>query len=191
MTDSGKPTMALLVDRIRDLAGDEARRVSPPVTRWKVTTSDPLVIESLDEDVVLNEGDPDVEWSRELFSSRPDVGDVLLVYQDADTYVVGPMLDDAGENAPLLWVTKLAFDLAVAAIEAEIAALAAGGGDKHYEHTFGSATVWTVHHLLGKVPSWDAYDTSHRRIFGEFAIVDANTFTLTFNHAQAGTVYCN
>jgi hypothetical protein len=82
-----------LADSIRGLAREEAQAVSPPVSRFKVLRVNPLTVEELDGDLVLEEGDPDVEFDRALLALRPAVGDVVRVHRDGVDYIVSGVID--------------------------------------------------------------------------------------------------
>ncbi len=57
-----------------------------------------------------------------------------------------------------------------------------------YSQSFASATVWTVIHNLGTTDiTWAAYDNTGESIFPTVSVVDANTVTMTFAPAEAGT----
>jgi hypothetical protein len=71
-----------LADRLHGLAHRTAKAASPPVERGKVTHADPLVVEMIDSDLTLEEGDPDVEIDRGLLTDRPAVGDTVRVHKD-------------------------------------------------------------------------------------------------------------
>lgn len=83
-----------LARRLRDAMREEARSVSPPVQRFKVRRSDPLVVVDLAGDLVLEEGDPDVEIDRRVLADRPDRGDLVRVHVDSDgDYVIAGVID--------------------------------------------------------------------------------------------------
>jgi len=73
-----------LAAAIRGIAQAEARNTSPPIARYKVKKADPLVLEEIGGDGVLEEGDDDVEIDRGVLDERPDVGDTVRVHQDTD-----------------------------------------------------------------------------------------------------------
>lgn len=83
-----------LAGAIRDIARGEARTVSPPVERWKVTKADPLTIERVggDGDLVLEEGDPDVEIDRAVLADRPAVDDLVRVHHDGEDWIVAGVI---------------------------------------------------------------------------------------------------
>lgn len=81
-----------LVDRLRGLVGERAVEASPPVSRGKVIEVEPLVIE-LDDDVVVEEGDPDVEFDRAVLAERPEVGDTVRVHADGEDYIVSGVIE--------------------------------------------------------------------------------------------------
>lgn len=82
-----------LADRLRRLAREEARVAAPPVERFKVTRADPLVIEQIEGDLVLEEGDPDVEIDRGVLADRPAVGDTVRVHHDGADWVVAGVIE--------------------------------------------------------------------------------------------------
>jgi hypothetical protein len=79
----------ILIDRLKGLVRNEAVAASPPVRRAKVLTADPLVVEGIEDDIQLEEGDPDVEIDRGLLSDRPAVGDTVRVHSDGSDYIIG------------------------------------------------------------------------------------------------------
>lgn len=84
----GRSSYDELADRIRALARHEAHAVSPPVQRFKVTSANPLIIEEIHGDLVLEEGDPDVEIDRGVLSVRPAVGDMVRVHHDGEDWII-------------------------------------------------------------------------------------------------------
>lgn len=72
-----------LADRIRSLVHRAVESRGPSVQRFKVVSSDPLVVEQVEGELVLEEGDPDVEVDRALLADRPDVGQTVRVHADA------------------------------------------------------------------------------------------------------------
>lgn len=83
-TRKGRTAYDELADRIRGLVREEARVASPPVERWMVTSSDPLIVEQVGGDIVIEEGDPDVEIDRAVLDDRPDVDDLVRVHSDGE-----------------------------------------------------------------------------------------------------------
>lgn len=73
-----------LAARIRGLARETAQDASPPVERGKVKRSNPLKVQLIDDDVVLEEGDEDVEIDRALLDDRPAVGETVRVHRDGE-----------------------------------------------------------------------------------------------------------
>lgn len=85
-----------LADKIREVAQSEA---PPPVERWKVARSNPLVIEDMTGEVVLEEGDPDVEFDAMLLALRPDRGDLVRVHSDGDgDWIVSGAVERDGDD---------------------------------------------------------------------------------------------
>lgn len=84
----GRTSYDELADRIRALARREAHAVSPPVQRFKVTSGNPLVVEEVHGDLVLEEGDPDVEIDRAVLATRPAVGDLVRVHHDGNDWII-------------------------------------------------------------------------------------------------------
>jgi hypothetical protein len=72
-----------IVAELGGLAGRTVHNVSPPPRRFKVRNADPLVVEELHGDLVLEEGDPDFEVEEALKTTRPAAGDLVLVDTDA------------------------------------------------------------------------------------------------------------
>jgi hypothetical protein len=82
-----------LAEKIRGMAGEEAKRVSPPVTRGKVKSADPLIV-VLPDDIVIEEGDPDVEFEKRLLGAdRPEEGDTVRVHHDGQDWIVGGVVE--------------------------------------------------------------------------------------------------
>lgn len=91
---AGKTVYHELADRLRGLAREQAQAASPAMERGKVVKRNPLVVELLNSDVRLEEGDPDVEIDRSLLgllvdsmghsSQRPQVGQTVAVQRDGD-----------------------------------------------------------------------------------------------------------
>lgn len=86
-----------LAAELRALAQHEARTVSPPVERWRVTKADPLTIERVggSGDLVLEEGDPDVEIDRAVLAERPAVDDLVRVHHDGEDWIVAGVITHA------------------------------------------------------------------------------------------------
>lgn len=70
-----------LATRIRGVARDHARAESPPTLRFRVASTGPLVLDQIDGDLVLNEGDPDFTIADAVDTGAPAAGDVVLVEQ--------------------------------------------------------------------------------------------------------------
>lgn len=83
-----------LAERIRTLARETVDVRAPAVERWRTVSSSPLVIELVgaDDDLVLEEGDPDLEIDRAVLGDRPAPGDMLRVHRDADGWMVAGVL---------------------------------------------------------------------------------------------------
>jgi hypothetical protein len=82
-----------LTEAIGDFVHERARRASPPVERWKVVGVDPLIVESLTDDVMLEEGDPDVEVDRGVLKDRPEKGDMVRVHFDGEDWIIGGVVE--------------------------------------------------------------------------------------------------
>jgi hypothetical protein len=82
-----------LARRLRQMAREEARSASPPVQRFKVRRANPLVLDEIGGDLLLEEGDEDVELARELAADRPSVGETVRVHRDAEgDYIVSGVI---------------------------------------------------------------------------------------------------
>lgn len=92
----GRTVFDDLADRIRALAQGEAKVASPPVGRGKVLAADPMVIDMIGVDLVLEEGDPDVEFDRAVLATRPAVGDTVRVHHDGDDWIVAGVVRGDG-----------------------------------------------------------------------------------------------
>lgn len=97
--------------------------------------------------------------------------------------------DDDGQPHVIEWYLGAALAIAQ---QAEIDALAAGGGDKTYHHPQASAsTSWVVVHNLGKHPTPDFFDSTGRRFQCSYEHDSLSQLTATLVHATAGDCYCN
>ena len=87
-----------LADRIRQLVHEEAPQASPPVDRGKVVSATPLIVD-LGDEVLLEEGDPDVEFDRGVLADRPTVDDTVRVHSDGSGWIVSGVIEggDDGE----------------------------------------------------------------------------------------------
>ncbi len=85
-----------LADRLRSMVRDEAPVASPPVTRGRVISPTPLVVDLGDEHL-LEEGDPDVEFDRALLADRPAAGKSVRVHSDGEDYIVSGVLEGGAE----------------------------------------------------------------------------------------------
>lgn len=76
-----------IADEIRSMVSSGSQEPVPPPATWTVKRANPLAVES-DDDVQVQEGDEDVHVSRALTTSRPSVGDTVLVHRvDGDYYI--------------------------------------------------------------------------------------------------------
>lgn len=90
---AGQTVYDRFAERLKGLVHDTAREASPAVERWRVTSSNPLVIEQIDGgDIVLEEGDPDVEIDRAVLAARPAVGDRVRVHSDGADWIVAGVI---------------------------------------------------------------------------------------------------
>lgn len=131
-----------LATRLREMAREEADNASG-VERWLVKHADPLMIEQLDGDLVLEEGDPDFtvgEWLRQLrVAYGLPVGSLVWVARAS------------GAEDDLEWH---ALDVVSDAAVHDIADPATIVGDASPGSIFeqsSPATVWTVPYV-GDVP---------------------------------------
>lgn len=69
--------------------------------------------------------------------------------------------------------------------------LATGGDLSFRYHQSTPATVWTIHHNLGKYPNVQVYDNSGDPCFGLFEFVSLDTVRIVFSSGVAGTAYCS
>lgn len=66
------------------------------------------------------------------------------------------------------------------------------GGDLSYVHTQSvAAAVWTITHNLGKYPSVSVVDSALTAWIGDVTYTNANSLTVTFGAAFAGSAYLN
>lgn len=81
-----------LVDRLFDLVGTGiAESATPRVERGTVVRASPLVVD-LGDDVVIEEGDPDVEFDRGVLAVRPAPGDAVRVHFDGQDWIVSGVI---------------------------------------------------------------------------------------------------
>ena len=67
-----------------------------------------------------------------------------------------------------------------------------GGSDANFEFDQMSASAtWVIAHSLGKYPSVTVVDSSGAVVEGYVDYTDANTLTVSFSAAFAGTAYLN
>lgn len=169
--------------RIRELA-QEAR--SPAPERFVVAATDPLVLEGLDTDVRLEDGDDDLDAGA-VSGVRLSSGDVL--YVQPETAGDGLEWTVIGLNAGVI-PNATAED--IASLQGQIDLLVGGGGDKHYVHTQPSpAAVWHIAHNLGKKPSIHVFDTTDTERIVDIHHVDLNNATATWNGAALGYATCD
>ena len=69
-----------------------------------------------------------------------------------------------------------------------------GGGGTSTTYPFDQAyasTTWTIAHGLGKYPAVTVVDSSGDTVEGDVKYIDANSLTIGFSAAFAGTAYLN
>lgn len=71
-----------LAVKLRGMVRERARQAH--VDRFKVVQADPLVIEQVEGELVLEEGDPDFEIAKAVDDAVPTIGDMVLVHQGHD-----------------------------------------------------------------------------------------------------------
>lgn len=167
-----------LVERLRDLSEDATLDASPPLERWEVLEVSPLRVQQVggEDDLVLEEGDDDVEIVRDVLARRPALGDLMLVHRDETGWIVsgviGPSSSSGGGVSP-------------------------GTGDKYYEHVQSTpASTWMIPHGLGKKPSITVFDSAGTRMHGVIEHVTDDLAEVTFLYAGepvgfSGVAYCN
>ena len=107
-----------LAQEVLEAARRVARNASLSIERYQVTQVSPLHLDGVDNDQVLAEDDDDVEIFGDPTSL--EVGDVLVVIREDDSYIVQVLGGGGGGGPPVT-------------------------GDKTYVHTQNTgATVWTV-----------------------------------------------
>lgn len=120
-----------LADRLTDLVDVRVERVAPRIERGHVVQVNPLAVD-LGDDVLIEEGDPDVEFDRALLRRRPAIGEAVRVeFADGDWIVCG-IVDGDGEGVepdPVIDVSALAVlrEAAPSVEYPEFAQLAVGG----------------------------------------------------------------
>lgn len=85
-----------LVESLVGLVNDGVASGSPRVERGTVMRSSPLIVD-LGDDVVIEEGDPDVEFDRGVLASRPAVGEAVRVHFDGQDWIVSGVIQ-GGED---------------------------------------------------------------------------------------------
>lgn len=86
-----------LAERLRGLARESVAAAAPAVDRGKVLSVTPLVID-LGDDVLLEEGDPDVEFDRAVLADRPAAGDTVRVHSDGEDWIVAGVIVGGGDG---------------------------------------------------------------------------------------------
>jgi hypothetical protein len=99
-----------LAQVVRQIARKEARRVSPPIERWRVAKVNPFTLEAFGSDLRMVDGEPDFDVAKTI-KAGAKVGSVVYVATD-------PQGD------------KIAFGLELAHGEADLAAEPGPKGDK-------------------------------------------------------------
>lgn len=77
-----------LVDRLRTFVHGEVEQTGHRTRRFKVVYRNPLVVEAIDGELLLEEGDPDLEIDRAVLADRPNVDDLVVVQQTEDEYAI-------------------------------------------------------------------------------------------------------
>jgi hypothetical protein len=80
-----------LAQKLQAVAKGAAREAAPQLGRYRVTAVEPLTLEEVGGDALLEDGDPDFEVERWLRRYHEDVGlevgDVVYVHDDGETAV--------------------------------------------------------------------------------------------------------
>lgn len=71
-----------LAARLHGIVADRTRAIA--ADRFKVVKANPLVLRQIEGDLVLEEGDPDLEIADAVDTAAPAVGDMVVVHQGAD-----------------------------------------------------------------------------------------------------------
>lgn len=168
----GPDTIARLGQAIRRAARDEIAYSGTSVERWRVVQQSPLLIEQIEGDLTLEDGDPDFVVGDNL---RRHI--VRFGLAADDLVVVARM---GGEWHALDAATGASLE------EPE------GGGAGSYVHTQGTpAATWTVVHRLGVFPNVQTFSSARDQIEGVVAHANTNELTITFNAATSGVAYLN
>ncbi|MGH2898976.1 MAG: hypothetical protein ACRDMZ_09915, partial [Solirubrobacteraceae bacterium] len=86
-----------LAGRLLDLVAARVEASEPAkIERGRVLQASPLVVD-LGDDVLIEEGDPDVEFDRAVLAERPVVGDAVRVHFDGEDWIVSGVIE-AGED---------------------------------------------------------------------------------------------
>lgn len=83
-----------LARRVRQAGRDGAVEAAPAIGRFVVASVSPLSLEQVDGDLVLVDGEEDVEVAKALRDTPPSAGDVVLCHRDGDgDWIVTAVLD--------------------------------------------------------------------------------------------------
>lgn len=86
-----------LAARLIDLVESQVQVAAPArVERGRVVRATPLVID-LGDDVLIEEGDPDVEFDRGVLAERPAAGDAVRVHFDGEDWIVSGVIEGGNE----------------------------------------------------------------------------------------------
>lgn len=95
-----------LVEKLRAFVNAEVDGRGHRTRRFKVLNRNPLVFQAVDGDLVIEEGDPDVEIARSVRGytiidsdgdsvviPRPQIGDLVVVHETPEEYAVVAVAD--------------------------------------------------------------------------------------------------
>jgi len=145
---------------------------------------------------LLSNNETRIQYGQTVYDSYLDAFTVL----ENEVFTVDPHLAANGVLRAFLIVQQGAIDLTDITTayfiptdreQRAIKPLQTIEGDKNYVHIQTSATLWTIPHELGKIPSVFVQDGSGNTVYGDIQIVDDNNITITFNTAFSGTAYLN
>lgn len=96
------------------------------------------------------------------------------------------------EQMKTLTINDLQFEIVDDAARQAIEDIRIHGNDKSYTYTQTTpAALWTVNHMLAKVPSVTVVDSAGNVVEGDIKHTDTNNTVIQFSGAFAGKAYFN
>jgi hypothetical protein len=177
----GRTPYELLGAKLIGLARDEAEAVAGAIERWTVLHTNPLVIEQIDGDVILEEGDPDFT-----------VGDWLRQHREIYGLVNGSLVWVAAVPEPEGGVEWHAFDVVSDSEMIDLSG-AGGSGEQDTYPVFlqdDPLAVWVVPYTGDSPPAVTIVETDGTEVAADIEYdEDAKTITITHGAPMSGRVY--